>query len=256
MTDMYRRLVEDLAAEQAALAVVLEQLEPNAWDLDTHAPGWKVRHQVAHLRIFDEAARLAMVDEPAFRENRVAESEYLKEADAQSPGEILDRWRAASTELVAQARALDAGARLPWYGPGMSATSFVTARLMECWSHGLDIVDVVGVERPDTDRLRHVAFIGFQTRRFSYANRKMEAPEVPVFVELTAPSGDTWRLGDERAADRIAGSASDFCRVVTQRRHLADTTLSVEGTAALEWMGIAQAFAGPPGRGRKPGEFR
>jgi hypothetical protein len=48
----------------------------------------------------------------------------------------------------------------------------------------------------------------------------------------------------------VHGSALDFCLVVTQRRHIADTALVVEGDAAVEWMGIAQAFAGPPGPGR------
>ena len=57
------------------------------------------------------------------------------------------------------------------------------------------------------------------------------------------------------AADRITGPATDFCRVVTQRRHLADTSLVIEGEAAQGWMDIAQAFAGPPGAGRQPGEF-
>ena len=47
----------------------------------------------------------------------------------------------------------------------------------------------------------------------------------------------------------------DFCLVVTQRRHLADTRLSVVGLAAAEWMAIAQAFAGGPGAGRQPGQF-
>jgi hypothetical protein len=44
----------------------------------------------------------------------------------------------------------------------------------------------------------------------------------------------------------VHGSAIDFCLVVTQRRHLADTALVVEGDAAQEWMALAQAFAGPP----------
>jgi hypothetical protein len=44
--------------------------------------------------------------------------------------------------------------------------------------------------------------------------------------------------------------------VVTQRRHLADTNLEIRGPAAEEWMAIAQAFAGPPGEGRQPGEFK
>jgi Mycothiol maleylpyruvate isomerase N-terminal domain len=43
--------------------------------------------------------------------------------------------------------------------------------------------------------------------------------------------------------------------LVTQRRHLADAGLDIQGAAAAEWMAIAQAFAGPPGAGRAPGQF-
>ena len=32
----------------------------------------------------------------------------------------------------------------PWYGPSMSARSFVTARLMETWAHGMDVADALG----------------------------------------------------------------------------------------------------------------
>jgi len=45
------------------------------------------------------------------------------------------------------------------------------------------------------------------------------------------------------------------CLAVTQRRHLADLDLDVRGPVATEWMSIAQAFAGPPGSGRQPGQF-
>jgi hypothetical protein len=44
--------------------------------------------------------------------------------------------------------------------------------------------------------------------------------------------------------------------VVTQRRHVDDTDLVVTGDMAREWMQIAQAFAGPPGAGRLPGQFK
>jgi hypothetical protein len=62
-------------------------------------------------------------------------------------------------------------------------------------------------------------------------------------------------MGEDSEENIVRGSATDFCRVVTQRRHIADTRLEVAGPAAQEWMGIAQAFAGPPGPGRQPGEF-
>jgi hypothetical protein len=44
----------------------------------------------------------------------------------------------------------------------------------------------------------------------------------------------------------VAGSAEDFCLVVTQRRHLGDVGLRVTGAAAAGWMQRAQAFAGGP----------
>jgi uncharacterized protein (TIGR03084 family) len=75
-----------------------------------------------------------------------------------------------------------------------------------------------------------------------------------VHVALRAPDGTTWEWG-EPAPDRVTGDALDFCLVVTQRRHVADTELQIEGASAAEWIGIAQAFAGDPGGGRRPGQF-
>jgi hypothetical protein len=53
----------------------------------------------------------------------------------------------------------------------------------------------------------------------------------------------------------VRGSALDFCLVVTQRRHVLDTGLELQGAAAQEWMSIAQCFAGPAASGPPPGSF-
>ncbi len=264
MTDAFQQVVEDLAAEHAALAAVLAEIPFERWEKATHAPGWAVRDQVTHLAYFDEAAMTAIADPEKFEADaRRANAEastggdpaYLVEARKRPANEILGWWRDASSRLVEQSRTLDASRRMPWYGPPMAATSFVTARLMECWSHGLDVVDVAGVTREPTDRLRHVAFLGVRTRNFSYVTRGLEPNSEPVRVELLAPSGELWVFGEPGAENRIQGPAADFCGVVTQRRHVADTELRVTGAAAEEWMRYAQAFAGPPGEGRKPGQF-
>ncbi|MEZ5166849.1 MAG: hypothetical protein R2695_10280 [Acidimicrobiales bacterium] len=84
------------------------------------------------------------------------------------------------------------------------------------------------------------------TRRWTYANRSMEMPTGEIRVTLTAPSGADWTWGPDGADSAVSGSAEDFCLVVTQRRNLADVDLSISGSAALEWMQMAQAFAGPP----------
>ncbi len=263
MSAAFSEIISDLEGEHAALGKVLGELSTAVWDTPTHAPGWSVRDQVSHLSFFDEAAALAIADGEAFTAGARAapeqvtepESSYLARGRGLAPSDVLDWWHTASAALITEARPLDAKARVPWYGPEMGAASFITARLMETWSHGLDIVDVVDGDRPDTDRLRHIAFLGSRTRAYSYMARGMELPATPVRVELTSPSGEEWVLGDVDATEVIRGAATDFCRVVTQRRHLADTNLEVRGAAAEEWMTIAQAFAGPPGAGRQPGEF-
>jgi uncharacterized protein (TIGR03084 family) len=128
----------------------------------------------------------------------------------------------------------------------MSVTSFTTARLMETWAHGQDVVDALGRTRALGPRLRHVAEIGVRARGFAYASRGLPVPDHPVRVELSGPGGEAWAWGPEDARDRVRGDALDWCLVVTQRRNPADTALVVEGDTAREWVGIAQAFAGAP----------
>ena len=180
------------------------------------------------------------------------EHETLGRYRAMHGGELVAEWRARRAELAAEAADAAPDARIEWYGPSMGLRSFLTARLMEAWAHGQDVVDAVGATRPATDRLRHVAQLGVITRGWSYRNRGCEAPAAEVRVDLTAPSGATWTWGDDAAADRITGPAEHFCLVVTQRRHLDDTALVTTGAAAREWMEIAQAFAGGATLGPAP----
>ncbi len=141
--------------------------------------------------------------------------------------------------------------RVAWYGPSMGSKSFLTARLMETWAHGQDIVDAVDADRPATDRLRHIAQLGFITRGWSYLNRGLEVPAGTVRLELTGPAGDTWVFGPDDADDVVTGDALDFCLVVTQRRHLDDTALTT-GELGRDWLAIAQAFAGGATDGPAP----
>ncbi|HVT20944.1 MAG TPA: TIGR03084 family metal-binding protein, partial [Mycobacteriales bacterium] len=159
---------------------------------------------------------------------------------------LVPSWQDERRRIINALAATDPAMRVPWYGPSMSPMSFGTARLMETWAHGQDIADALGVERAPTDRLRHIAYLGVITRGFSYAVRGREAPVVPVYVALRAPSGAEWTWGDPSAENSVRGAALDFCLRVTQRRVLEDLDLEVTGDAAQEWMSIAQAFAGGP----------
>jgi uncharacterized protein (TIGR03084 family) len=257
-------VLEDLEAEQEALDAVVAPLDPTAWGLATPSPGWSIAHQIAHLTYFDRAAAEAMTDPEAFAAARDALIEAaMADPDAiddlslaeymdLEPAELLSTWRDARSQLIRAASDLPDGQRVEWYGPSMSGRSFLTARLMEVWAHGADVLaalDDAGVEhvsRPDTDRLRHIAHLGVVTRGWSYVVRGNEAPQGEVRVELTAPSGAVWTWGPEDESQIVRGPAGDFCSVVTQRRNVADTDLEVSGDAAAEWMSMAQAFAGGP----------
>ncbi|MER6682466.1 TIGR03084 family metal-binding protein [Streptomyces olivaceoviridis] len=253
-------VIDDLRAESGELDRLVAELSPSSWALPTPAPGWTVAHQIAHLAWTDRSALLAVTDADAFRtlvEKALAApgsfvDEGAEEGAELPPAELLAAWRGGRTALDRALRDAPAGARFPWYGPPMSAASMATARLMETWAHGLDIADALGVVRPPTDRLRHVARLGVRTRDFAFGAHGLTPPDEEFRVELTAPSGQVWAYGDERAAQRVTGPALDFCLLVTQRAHRDDLALTATGPDADRWLGIAQAFAGPPGTGRPP----
>lgn len=254
-------LADDLAAETAVLRGSLEPLDDAGWEAPTPAAGWAVRDQVSHLAHFDDAA-LSSATEPGTFAAELAESSAVGAVDPDQvaaryrglpPAALLAWFDASRARLIEVFRGLDAGLRVPWYGPPMSAASSLTARIMETWAHGQDVADTVGVTREPTARLRHVAHIGVRALPFSYALHGRPVPTSPVHVALTAPDGMTWTWGPEGAADRVTGPALDFCLLVTQRRHRDHLALTVTGPVATEWLGIAQAFAGAPGPGRAPG---
>jgi uncharacterized protein (TIGR03084 family) len=259
---MLAELLADLEAEEAALDQVLGAVQPSVWEAPTPAEGWTVRDQISHLAFSEELAALAATDARRFGERlgqllgdiERAEAEPRDRGRAMETDAVLEWWRQARTATVGALRGRRDGDRIPWVTGEMSAVSFATARLMETWAHGQDVVDAVGVARPASVRLRHIAHLGVATRGFSYQVHGLPVPSADLRVELAAPDGSRWTWGPNDAAGRVSGSAEDFCLVVTQRRNVADTGLQASGPGAAEWLSIAQAFAGPPGRGRVPKE--
>ncbi|MEM7095744.1 MAG: TIGR03084 family metal-binding protein [Actinomycetota bacterium] len=247
------QICNDLAAEHAALDAVVANLDEAGWSQDTPAEGWDIKETIVHLIQADMAASLAVTDADGFQEAKTQMMssgdgglDFFVSSEGKTGAEVLALWRDERDKMLDAFRSRGPKDRIPWFGPDMSTLSFATARLMETWSHGQDVADTVGAPWPATDRLQHVCYIGVNTRGWSYINRGMEFPGGDVRVELDAPSGETWTWGPEDAADRLTGSAEDFCLVTTQRRQPGGTSLVAEGPLAEEWLGIAQAFAGPP----------
>ena len=265
-------LLTDVDAEFDDVRSLVADLGPrdDRWDLATPAEGWAVRDQISHLAFFDDAGRMALVDPDGFtalarlaleRPGDPMEAHLALGRDMDG-AELLAWWDGSHTGMMeAFAGVDDPTSRIPWYGPPMGVLSFLSARLMETWAHGHDVADALGSLREPTDRLHHVAHLGVRARPFSYLVRGREVPEGRIDVNLVAPSGERWHweigpTGQPGPWATVTGPALDFCLVVTQRLHPDDSALTVTGDLAVEWMSLAQAFAGPPGPGRPPGQGR
>ena len=255
-------LAADLAAESVVTRALVAGLDEAGWHTPTPAAGWDIADQISHLAYFDEVTVQSALDPGRFKAG-LAEAEASGGINPdtiavrfrdQSGAQLLAWFDTVRGELLNAFKNLDPRARLPWFGPAMSAASSLTARIMETWAHTQDIADALGVTREPTDRLRHVAHIGVGARAFSYAVHGKSVPAADIRVELTSPDGTMWTWGPAEAENRVSGPALDFCLLVTQRRHRDDLSLDIEGSAAIEWMAIAQAFAGAAGTGRSPRE--
>lgn len=217
-------VIIDFLAEADALDALLRGLGDARWLAATPAQGWDIRDSVTHLAVSNELALDCVVKGKSDVIDQVLasgsveqyEREHLERGRNSVPGEVARWWRATNVALADALAVAEPQTRIPWGPTAMSAASFVTARLMETWAHGLDCFAGVGVTPRDTVRLRHIAHLGLRTLGYAFAVRGLAAPG-SVRLELAAPDGATWRFGPDDAATWIAGSAGDWCRVVTHR---------------------------------------
>ena len=256
----------DVLAECEEIHAFVATLEPGEWQRRTAFYEWTVYDEVLHMHFLDLLGLMSLQDTAAFlqivqkvnAESALPGYSFRAYTDEfmglVAPADLMQRWRATYVRMCEVFAAADERARMKWFGPDMSIRSFATARQMEVWAHGQDIYDLYGVRRAATARLRNIALLGVRTYGWSFANRRLPVPEPEPYVRLGGPAGDTWEWNDPGSPYQVAGSAEDFCLVVTQRRHVDDTGLRTQGAAAAQWMQIAQCFAGPPANGPRPGE--
>lgn len=251
-------VLTDLADQNLWLDQLVSGLDEAGWRRPTPAVGWDVATSIGHLAWTDEVVVLAATDKAGWDDvvlTAMADPDGFVDvqalaAGAAAPTELLDRWRTSRERLVEVLGNHPPDTKLPWFGPPMSPTSMATARFMESWAHGLDVADALGVDVEPADRVRHVVHLGVRTRGFSFANKGLPVPEAAIHVALTTPGGELWEHGPADAEQRVTGSAWDFALLVTQRRHRADLALDATGPDAIQWLEVAQAFAGPRGGGR------
>jgi uncharacterized protein (TIGR03084 family) len=244
-------LLDALTEEQTSIQVELRDLAPDDWFRPTPAKGWDVRDTVAHLADTDELAIDTCTSGP--RPLNDFATLFASAEDTtlwgvlrgrRRPGpEVLAWWEATSTRERDVLAGLDPAMRVPW-GLGMRPPSFVTARLMETWAHGLDVRAALGRPVVDTDRLRHVAWLGYRALPYAFSFSGRERPPGELRVELTSPSGEeTWEYGPADAPNRITGPAGELCRLFVQRVSRDEAGgLVAEGDGAVAALEVARAF--------------
>jgi uncharacterized protein (TIGR03084 family) len=214
-------IFDDLEAEQDRLEEILAGLPAAQWTAPSAAPGWSVADVVLHLAQSEEAvvasaAGASLRPGPGSGTTVDQLMDDLVRAQRAEPSAVFARWREARRAAVRALRAAGPGQPLSWVEAPMKPATMATTRLAETWAHGLDITGPLEAAFPDTDRLRHIAWLAHRTLPYAFA--LAGEPDATVRCELTAPDGTaSWRFGPDGAESVITGPAGAFCRVAARR---------------------------------------
>jgi uncharacterized protein (TIGR03084 family) len=240
-------VMDDFVAEALRLQGILGLLTQAQWQAESGAGGWSVADVVLHLAQSDEAVA-ASADGADHREDVVAAGTVdgwaarLVDAERTTPDLVFARWREARDAAVEALRAVDPELPLQWVAGPMKPATLTTTRLAEYWAHGLDITGPLGIDFPDADRLRHIAWLAHRTLPYALS-RAGEGPAA-VRCSLTAPDQvTTWTFGPDDADSQISGSASAFCRVAAQRLDPADSGLRAVGPHGATAVRVLTTYA-------------
>ena len=240
-------VIDDFVAEALRLQGILGLLTQTQWQADSRADGWSVADVVLHLAQSDEAV-VASADGADHRADVAAAGTVdgwaarMVDAERAAPELIFARWREARDAAVEALRAADPERPLPWVAGSMKPATLTTTRLAEYWAHGLDVTGPLGIDFPDTDRLRHIAWLAHRTLPYALS-RAGEAPAA-VRCSLTAPDQvTTWTFGPDEADSEITGSAGAFCRVAAQRLDPADSGLRATGPHGAAALRVVRTYA-------------
>jgi enediyne biosynthesis protein E11 len=256
-------VVSALTADGDDVDGLVAGLTPGDWTLPSPAPGWTIGHQIAHLTAVFHLATTAAADPEGFKVMTAGIGDDFSGAvDAAlarylelPPDQLLGRWRTQRAEASAALAAVPPEQILPWLVNPLPPAVLAGAGIMELFGHGQDIADALGVRRERTDRIVHLVGFVAATKDFGYLARRMTPPEEEFRFEVTAPSGKVCTFGPADAGQQISGPAEDLCLLATRRRHRDDLALTASGQLAEQWLDIAQAYRGPAGEGRQPGQF-
>src|SRR2546429_6608819 len=192
-------IFDDLGAEEERLEKILSGLDEAQWASASAADGWTIADVVLHLAQSEEAAaatathgtlRGALGTVPGDTTDERADAAVRAERAA--PAEVFARWQRARQASLAAMQAADPDKPVQWMVGTIKPATLATTRLAEHWAHGLDIAGPLGAGFPDTDRLKHIAWLAHRT--LPYALSPAGEPAAPLPGRLAPPGGrQRWR---------------------------------------------------------------
>ena len=241
-------IIDDLMAEQMRIESILAGLDQGGWATASLCDGWSVCDVVLHLAQTQEAAA-ATLSHPVRQRTMAsvvqdvdAAASRAVAAERDTPRAVFDRWRRACDEFVRAFRRADPEGAVHWVGGTLKPATLATTRLAEHWAHGLDIATPLGAVFPDTNRLRHVAWLGHRTLPYSFTISGQTPQE--VYCELVGPEGgEVWSLGAPDAPSSIRGDGGASCRVGAQRLSPAESGLVTSGPHADAALAVLRTYA-------------
>ena len=207
-------VMDDFVAETLRLQGILGLLTQAQWQAESGADGWSVADVVLHLAQSDEAVA-ASADGADHRQDVAAAGTVdgwaarMVEAERTTPDLVFARWREARDTAVEALRTADPGLPLPWVGGPVKPATLTTTRLAEYWAHGLDITDPLGIDFPDTDRLRHIAWLAHRTLPYALSRGGRDAGRGALLADRAGRGHHVdvrpgrRRLGDHRVGRRL-----------------------------------------------------
>ena len=258
-------ILADLEAESAELDELVAHLDAAGWATPTPAPGWTIAHQLGHLAWTDDLALRAVTDPAAVRDSlaRVAGDPYsFVDAAAEA---------ARGAAAAAAAGRVARGPGRPGRRAGRRPVGPEDRLVRAADERRLD------GNRPADGDLGARPGRGGRARGAPDADGPAAARRPPrrAHPRLRLPgawpdaAGRAVPCGTDRAGRQPAGSgAPPRLRSGSPARPSTSACSSPSAATATtspcarrartadEWLEIAQAFAGPPGDGRKPGQFR
>ena len=249
-------LLTALAAQHAELAGLVDSCSSDDWERPTPCVGWDVADVLLHLAQTDEIAIASARGElPPLADGLMGsrESQAVSVDDAAAAQVAADRaaggdairqrWHDASREMLAAFAAADPHRRVTWVTNQLSVETLAATRLSECWIHTGDIASALDVRLEPTDRLRHIARLAWRTLPYAFERADLTM-HGPVALELTGPSGDTWRFDpDTPALTTIRGSAAEFCEVAARRMEAGATDLVGTGPDSEAVLRVVRTYA-------------